>query len=275
MPNPSIPGRLLVDPGDLELARIDPGSTPGAGNRRKAEARMARRQLRLEELQARLYAERRRSVLVVLQGMDTSGKDGTIKHVIGAVNPQGVAITGFKAPTERELRHDFLWRIRRRLPAPGFIGIFNRSHYEDVLVARVRGLAAPEEIERRYTAINRFEAGLSRNETTVVKLFLHISKEEQRRRLLARLEDPTKRWKFNPADLDDRGRWDEYQAAYELALRRCSTEGAPWYAVPADHKWYRNVAVTEILVDVLARLDPRYPEPDLDVPALRARLGAR
>jgi PPK2 family polyphosphate:nucleotide phosphotransferase len=274
VPHRSIPARLLVDPEELVLARIDPGSTPAAGSRRKAEAMMARRQLRLEELQARLYAERRRSVLVVLQGIDTSGKDGTITHVIGAVNPQGVAITGFKAPTEQELRHDFLWRIRRRLPAAGFIGIFNRSHYEDVLVARVRGLAPPEEIERRYASINRFEAGLARAGTTVVKLFLHISKEEQRRRLLARLEDPTKHWKFNPADLDDRDRWDEYQAAYEIALRRCSTLEAPWYAVPADHKWYRNVAVTDILVEVLGRLDPRYPEPDLDVAALRARLGA-
>ena len=273
MPNRSIPARLLVDPEELVLSRIDPGSTPGAGHRREAEARMGRRRQQLEELQARLYAERRRSVLVVLQGMDTSGKDGTIKHVIGAVNPQGTTITGFKAPTEQELRHDFLWRIRRRLPAAGSIGIFNRSHYEDVLVARVRGLALPEEIERRYAAINRFEAGLARAGTTVVKLFLHISKEEQRRRLLARLEDPTKRWKFNPGDLDDRDRWDEYQAAYEIALRRCS-EAAPWYAVPADHKWYRNVAVTDILVDVLAGLDPRYPEPDLDVDVLRARLGA-
>jgi PPK2 family polyphosphate:nucleotide phosphotransferase len=265
--------RLRVRPEGVVLAEVDPRSTPGAKSRSAAESRLARQQGRLRELQERLYAEHARSLLVVLQGMDTSGKDGTVKHVFAAVNPQGTTVTGFKAPTEQEGRHRFLWRIRRRLPGPGQIGIFNRSHYEDVIVVKIHGLVEPEEIERRYDEINRFERRLVEVGTTVLKLCLHISAEEQRRRLLARLDDDTKRWKFNPADLDDRDRWAAFQAAYEIALRRCSTDEAPWYVVPADRKWYRNVAVTEILVETLEDVDPRYPQPILDIPALRARLG--
>jgi len=266
--------RLRIDPdGGRSFATVDPRSTPGVGKRGTAEKRMIRRQDRLRKLQDRLFAERRRALLVVLQGTDTSGKDGTVKHVIGAVNPQGVEITSFKAPTPEELRHHFLWRIRRRLPEPGHIAIFNRSHYEDVLVARVRELAPPEVIERRYREINEFERKVVESGTTIVKLCLHISAKEQGKRLLARLDDPEKRWKFNPGDLDDRDRWDEFQAAYATAVARCSTEWAPWYVVPADRKWYRNVAVTDILVDTLREMDPRYPEPDLDIPALRERLS--
>jgi PPK2 family polyphosphate:nucleotide phosphotransferase len=270
----SMGDRLRVHLEGVVLAEVDPASTPGVKGRAKAEARTAKRRKRLSELQERLFAERRRSLLVVLQGLDTSGKDGTIKHVFSSVNPQGTTVASFKVPTEQERRHHFLWRIRKRLPPPGDIGIFNRSHYEDVLVARVHGLAPGEEIERRYDAINRFERKLAEDGTTIVKLCLHISAEEQRRRLLARLEDETKRWKFNPADLDDRDRWVEFWAAYEVALHRCATEEAPWYVVPADHKWYRNFAVTEILVETLEELDPHYPQPVLDLAALRARLGA-
>jgi PPK2 family polyphosphate:nucleotide phosphotransferase len=266
--------RLRADPTGIVLAEVDPASTPGAKGRAKAESRTKKGLRRLAGLQERWYAERQRALLVVLQGVDTSGKDGTIKHVFSAVNPQGTDVASFTAPTEQERRHDFLWRIRKRLPPPGHIGIFNRSHYEDVLVAKVHGLAPPEEIERRYDAINRFERRLVADGTTVVKLCLNISAEQQRRRLLARLDDDTKRWKFNPEDLDDRDRWAEFQAAYETALRMCSTEEAPWYVVPADHKWYRNFAVTEILVETLEELDPQYPTPVLDLPALRARLGA-
>ncbi len=274
MPVRPMRDRLRIDPdGGRSFATVDPRSTPGVGKRGTAEKRMTRRQDRLRKLQDRLFAERRRALLVVLQGTDTSGKDGTVKHVIGAVNPQGVEITSFKAPTPEELRHHFLWRIRRRLPEPSHIAIFNRSHYEDVLVARVRELAPPEVIERRYREINEFERKVVESGTTIVKLCLHISAKEQGKRLLARLDDPEKRWKFNPGDLDDRDRWNEFQAAYATAVARCSTEWAPWYVVPADRKWYRNVAVTDILVDTLREMDPRYPEPDLDIPALRERLS--
>jgi PPK2 family polyphosphate:nucleotide phosphotransferase len=270
----SMRDRLRVDASGVVLAEIDPASTPGVKSRVKAEGRTGRRQRLLRELQEQLFAERQRSMLVVLQGMDTSGKDGTITHVIAAVNPQGATITSFKAPTEQERRHDFLWRIRRRLPEPGHIGIFNRSHYEDVLAARVRKLAKPEEIERRFAAIERFERRLAADGTTIVKVCLHISAGEQRRRLLARLEDDTKRWKFNPGDLDDRDRWAEFQAAYEEAIRRTDADHAPWYVVPADHKWYRNFAVTEVLTETIDEMDPHYPQPVLDVPALRERLDA-
>jgi len=269
----SMRDRLRIDLGaGRGFAGVDPRSSPGAGARAAAERRMAKRQDRLRELQDRLFAEGRRSLLVVLQGTDTSGKDGTVKHVIGAVNPQGVQVTGFKAPTPEELRHHFLWRIRRRLPEPGRIAIFNRSHYEDVLVVKVHGLAPPEVIERRYDEINAFERKVVDAGTTIVKLCLRISANEQGERLLDRLEDPEKRWKFNPGDLDDRDRWDEFEAAYATAVERCSTAWAPWYVVPADRKWYRNVAVTDILVETLVEVDPRYPDPKFELDALRERV---
>jgi PPK2 family polyphosphate:nucleotide phosphotransferase len=224
------------------------------------------------ELAYRLYAEDRRALLLVLQGMDTSGKDGVVKHVVSAFNPVGVAITSFRAPTEQERRHHFLWRIRKGLPVRGQVAIFNRSHYEDVGIVRVHGWAEPDVIERRYAEINRFEQRLADAGTTVVKCWLHLSYDEQRERLLARLDDPTKRWKFNPDDLAERARWADYMAAYETAIARCSG-AAPWYVVPADRKWYHNFAVARLLVETLGGLGLAYPDPPLDVPALRARLA--
>jgi PPK2 family polyphosphate:nucleotide phosphotransferase len=215
--------------------------------------------------QDRLWAEERQSLLVVLQAMDTGGKDGTIKRLFRGMNPQGVRVTAFKAPTAEELAHDFLWRVHRATPRRGEIGVFNRSHYEDVVVVRVKQLA-PEAVWRdRFARINDFEENLAAAGTRLVKLFLHISKEEQADRLRARLDDPTKRWKFNPADLRERARWDDYMAAYGEAIERTSTEVAPWFVIPADKKWYRTWAATTIVLEALASMDPRYPEPAGDL----------
>lgn len=232
----------------------------------------------LADLQERLFAAGRaadhaRSVLLVLQGMDTSGKGGVLRRTVGLVDPQGVTITSFKAPTEEERAHDFLWRIRRALPGPGMIGVFDRSHYEDVLIGRVRRLASEEEIERRYAAINAFEAELVAAGTVVVKCMLHISPQEQKERLLARLDDPTKHWKYNPGDLDERALWPAYQEAYEVALERTHTEAAPWHVIPSDRKWYRNLAVGRILHETLAGLDLDWPRADFDVEHERRRLS--
>jgi PPK2 family polyphosphate:nucleotide phosphotransferase len=211
-------------------------------------------------------------LLVVLQGMDTSGKGGTVRHVFSAMDPAGLEVASFKKPTEEELAHDFLWRIRRKLPAPGEVVVFDRSHFEDVLVVRVHDLVPQEEWRRRYEAINEFERRVTEDGTTIVKCMLHISFDEQRERLLARLDDPSKHWKFREGDLDERGLWERYMAAYEDAIAECSTEIAPWYIVPADRKWYRNWAISSLLVETLDQIDPRYPQPDLDVEALKARL---
>ncbi len=216
-------------------------------------------------LQESLWAEHRHKVLVVLQGMDTSGKDGTIRHVFEGVNPLGVRVAAFKAPTEEELDHDFLWRVHPKVPGKGEMVIFNRSHYEDVLVARVQKLAPPEVWRRRYDQINDFERLLAETDTTILKFFLHISKEEQRERLQARLDDPQKRWKFRKGDLLDRAHWDEYMEAYEDALARTSHKHAPWYVVPADKKWYRNLMVAEVLVKALEALKIQVPEPEEDL----------
>ena len=218
-------------------------------------------QLRLADLQDRLWAESRRSLLVVLQAMDAGGKDGTIKHVFRGVNPQGCRVQSFKEPTHLELAHDFLWRVHRAAPRAGEIGIFNRSHYEDVLITRVHGLV-PEKVWReRYDLINSFEELLGHGGTTIVKLFLHISKGEQRKRFDSRLHEPRKRWKFQPSDLTERERWAAYQEAYADALTATSTASAPWYVIPADRKWYRNWAVSRVLIDTLEHMDPHYPEP--------------
>jgi PPK2 family polyphosphate:nucleotide phosphotransferase len=253
------------------LAAIDPADTHGV-RKKRARERLPELQAELDELQERLWAEHRCAVLVVLQGMDTGGKDGTVEHVMSGLNPQGVHVHAFKAPTPQELRHDFLWRVRKEVPGPGVIGIFNRSHYEDVLIGRVDHLAPAAEIERRYGAINRFEARLVRAGVRLVKVMLHISFEEQRQRLVERLEDPAKRWKFEVADIDERAQWDDYQAAYDLAIQRCSIPEAPWYVVPADAKWFRNYAVSRLLLETLREMGPRYPQPALDVPSLLARL---
>ena len=256
-----------VDPGQAaELAKIDAGSTPEApGDRATTEKASAELIIRLAALQNRLRAEEQRSVLLVLQAMDAGGKDGTVKSVFNGVNPMGMQVSSFNVPNDDELAHDFLWRIHQRTPARGFIGIFNRSHYEDVLAVRVRKLAPEKVWRQRYGLINHFERSLTEAGTSVVKVMLHISLEEQAQRLQERIDDPTKRWKFRLGDLEDRKLWPDYQRAYEDALTETSTEHAPWFVVPANRKWYRNWAVLTILVDILERIDPKFPErPDLD-----------
>ena len=267
--------RARVEDGRFRLADVDPDSRPGLkGGKQKALRDIEDAQAVLFELHERLYAEHRRSLLVVLQGMDTSGKDGTVTHVMRSFNPQGVVITPFKAPTPEERRHGFLWRVRRRLPQVGDIGIFNRSHYEDVLIARVHELAKAAVIERRYSQINAFEKEVTAHGTRIVKLCLHISYAEQRKRLVERLKNPDKRWKFNEHDIDERACWDDYMSAYGLAITRCSTPDAPWYVVPANDKVYRNWAVGRILAETLAEMNPQYPQPKLDIPRLLKRLRA-
>jgi PPK2 family polyphosphate:nucleotide phosphotransferase len=219
---------------------------------------------RLGELQELLYADGRHRILVVLQAIDTGGKDGVIRHVFRSVNPQGVGVTSFKAPAPAELARDYLWRIHAQVPEAGSIGIFNRSHYEDVLVVRVRELVPPERWERRYGHINDFERMLADEGTTILKFFLHISKEEQARRLRARLEDPSRHWKFDPGDLEDRALWDRYEEAFETMLSRTSTPWAPWYVVPANRKWYRNLVVARVLMQTLEGLGLRHPPPTFD-----------
>src|SRR3954451_1288449 len=236
---------------DLHLADIDPASTPGfSGSRKEAARRRVVQGHELAELQERLYAsgqqDGKRAVLVVLQAMDTAGKGGIVRHVVGHVDPQGVHLHAFKAPTTEERAHDFLWRVRAQLPQPGQIGVFDRSHYEDVLIARVRGLAPPEVIEQRYGQIAAFEREIVASGTAIVKVMLHMSRDEQKRRLSRRLDRPDKRWKYNPQDVDERARWDDYMAAYERAIRRTTEPDAPWFVVPADHKWYARWAVQTI-----------------------------
>lgn len=260
--------------GRFRLAQVDPDSTPGLKRHTKAQQDFKSHKAKLFNLQERLYAENKRALLVVIQAMDTGGKDGTVTHVIGHMNPQGVKITPFKQPTPEEKRHGFLWRIRRSVPDVRYVGIFNRSHYEDVLVARVHNLAPPVVIERRYGQIIRFEKELARNKIKVVKFCLHISYEEQRKRLIDRLMNPDKHWKFNEHDIDERAYWDDYQSAYSIAITRCSTDYAPWYVIPANDKDYRNWAVANILIETLEEMDPQYPHPKLDVPRLLKRLRA-
>jgi PPK2 family polyphosphate:nucleotide phosphotransferase len=280
LPTSSLTGLLRLEPGaPVDLAALDPRSTPGVETRAQAEAQLAVLAARVGELQERLYAaaaggDSKRRVLLVLQGMDTSGKGGTVRHVAGLLDPNGTRIKAFKAPSPEELEHDFLWRIRQAVPDAGQIGIFDRSQYEDVLVAKVRKLALPMHIGRRYASINRFEKALAEDGCVVVKCFLHISPEEQRERLLARLDDPDKHWKYNPTDVDDRLLWPDFQEAYRIALERCGTEDAPWHAIPADRKWYRNYAVLRLLIEALESIDPRYPSGHFDLAAERARVLA-
>lgn len=273
------PATALIAREGFVLAEVDPRSTPGFEHDKHAAARaLAENSAPIADLQERLYAESRkggtRSVLLILQAMDTAGKGGVIRHVVGEIDPQGVTVHGFKKPTPEELEHDFLWRIRRELPGPGIIGVFDRSHYEDVLIARVRSLASPEELERRYGAIVDFERDVVASGTTIIKVMLHVSLDEQRARLAERLERPDKHWKYNPGDLDERARWDEYQQAYQVAIERTSTVEAPWFVVPADRKWYARLAVQGLLLDALRRLDPQWPAADFDVEAEKRRLAA-
>lgn len=273
------------DPYDLlrvgegfRLADQPTDATPGFdGGKADGEKALAAGEDVLADLQEQLYACGRqgepRSVLLVLQAMDTAGKGGIVSHVIGAMNPGGVHYAGFGKPTPEELSHDFLWRVWREIPAAGEVGVFDRSHYEDVLIGRVRNLAPAEEIERRYGAINAFETELTEAGTTIVKVMLHLGRDEQKKRLASRLERPDKLWKFNPADVDERLRWDGYQDAYQLVLERTNTESAPWFVVPADHKWYARVAVQQLLIAALQGLQLQWPQPDYDVEEQKRRLA--
>lgn len=268
---------LRAPSGPVDLAAIEPDATPGfTGKKDEGIAALEALGPELADLQERLFAHGRsggqRSLLLVLQGMDTSGKGGTLRSTVGLIDPQGVRITSFKAPTPEELEHDFLWRIRKALPGPGYVGVFDRSHYEDVLIARVRGLAKEDEIERRYDAINSFEEELVESGTVVLKCMLHISAAEQKERLLARLDDPTKHWKYNPGDIDEREHWSAYQEAYEVAIERTRTDAAPWHVIPADRKWYRNLAIGHLLLDALSSFHLGWPDADFDVDHERRRL---
>ena len=267
--------RLPATPG--ALADRDPAATKGFEKGKRA-AEKALRDIgpELAELQERMFADAytggRRRVLLVLQGMDTSGKGGVVDKALGLLSPNGFRLKSFKKPTEEELAHDFLWRIEQALPDPGMVGVFDRSHYEDVLVGRVHELADEQEIERRYDAINAWEKKLVDEGTVIIKCFLQMSYDVQRERLLARLDDPDKQWKFHPTDIDERERWAEYQKAYEIALERCNTDHAPWYVVPSDRKWYRNWAVGQLLVEAFRGMRLEWPEPDYDVAEQRKRL---
>ncbi len=254
--------KFRIAPGArAHLSRRDPADRSAFADRKAAEKQSEKDVAAIDELQDRLYAEGKRALLVVLQGIDTAGKDGTIRHVFKETSPLGAVVTPFRQPSEQELAHDFLWRAHLACPRRGFIGIFNRSHYEAVLVERVRKLAPAREIEARYAQINAFEKILADNGTTILKFMLHISKDEQRERLQDRLDKTKSRWKFNPADLDDRKLWNTYMESYELALEHCSTAWAPWHVIPADHKWARNAAIAAIVRATLEKMNPQYPKP--------------
>jgi PPK2 family polyphosphate:nucleotide phosphotransferase len=257
---------MLVKPGTtVSLKKLDPADTGSYKDADEVEGLLKRQLDELIELQQLLYAESRRALLIVLQGMDTAGKDGTIRHVMAGMSPLGVQVQGFKAPNDEELAHDFLWRVHQKVPRFGYIGIFNRSHYEDVLVVRVHDLVPRKAWKARYAQINQFEKTLTANGVTVLKFFLHISKDEQKNRLEQRLQDPTRNWKLSLKDVEERGYWSAYRKAYEAALTKCSTPWAPWYVIPADHKWYRNLLVAEIVVKTLRDFKMDYPKPSVDL----------
>jgi PPK2 family polyphosphate:nucleotide phosphotransferase len=270
---------LRVPDGGIDLSSVDAAATPQApGGKSVTREDWANQAPVLADLQERLFANGRsgdrRSLLLVLQGLDSSGKGGTVKHVVGQVDPQGVSITAFKAPTPEERRRDFLWRIRRALPEPGMLGVFDRSHYEDVVTVRVRKLAPRSVWSRRYGAIERFEQDLASDRMTIVKCYLHISRAEFVERQLARLEDSTKHWKYNPGDLEVYGMWDDYLEAYGDALARINPDHAPWYVIPADRKWYRNWAVTKLLIERIEQMGLEWPKATFDVAAEEARVEA-
>jgi PPK2 family polyphosphate:nucleotide phosphotransferase len=263
----------------FRLADVDPDSTPGFDGAKKAgEKALLEGADELADLQEKLFAQSlfggEKSILLVLQAMDTAGKGGIVGHVVGQVNPQGVKAFGFKSPTDEEKQHDFLWRVRKQLPPPGYFGVFDRSHYEDVLIHRVRGFSTPEAVEQRYGLINDFEADVAASGTTIVKVMLHIGPDEQKKRLTDRLERPEKNWKYNPGDVDERELWPQYQEAYQIALERTSTTDAPWFVVPANHKWYARLAVQRLLLDALRGMRLEWPRADYDVEAEKARLAA-
>jgi PPK2 family polyphosphate:nucleotide phosphotransferase len=260
---------LLVRPGSrIRLADIDPGNTHGV-KKEEAASQLAKNLDRLSVLQYNLYAEGQRALLVVLQGIDAGGKDGTIRHVMSGLNPQGVKVTAFKVPEGPEKRHDYLWRVHQAMPEWGQLGIFNRSHYEDVLVARVHSLVPKPVWQKRYQQINDFERMLCQNKVRIVKFLLYIDRKEQARRFHERLEDKSKNWKFSPADVKEREYWDQYIVAYEDMLRKCSTRNAPWYVIPANKKWFRNLAVSQIIRDELEAMKLKYPAPAADLSSIR------
>ncbi|WP_029144694.1 PPK2 family polyphosphate kinase [Microbacterium luticocti] len=277
--NGDVASLLRVGPG-FRLDRVDAEATPGYGRRKRDSIDdLVAGADQLSELQERLFAASRAqatdaSVLLVLQAMDTAGKGGIIRHVVGSVDPQGVHLAAFKKPTDEELAHDFLWRVQARVPEPGMIGVFDRSHYEDVLIGKVRQLAPADEIERRYGAINDFESQLAEAGTRLVKVMLHVSYDEQRDRLMERLDRPDKHWKYNPGDVDERLLWPQYMDAYQTVFERTSTPHAPWYVVPANRKWYARLAVQALLLNALLDIDPRWPAATYDVAAERERLLA-
>jgi len=265
--------KLMVAPGQkIRLAKIDPDSTDGVKNRQEAAARLEKSSARLAQLQYLLYAEKKRAVLIVFQAMDAGGKDGTIRHVMSGLNPQGCRVIPFKVPVGEEREHDFLWRIHKATPCFGEIGIFNRSHYEDVLVVRVHNLAPKAVWSERYKHINAFERLLEESGVKILKFFLHISRQEQQARLQERLQDRQKYWKASAADFEDRKRWNDYMAAYEDVFRRCSTAWAPWHIIPANKKWYRNLAVSQIIVEALEDMNLQLPQPAAEVQTLVAAL---
>jgi PPK2 family polyphosphate:nucleotide phosphotransferase len=268
----SVREALRLQPGTVNLAGYDSAATPLAPSDKSKQKKGLNARYDLASLQERLFAEGTRSVLLVLQGIDTAGKGGVVSHVVSLLGPEGVTTTAFKRPTTEELAHHFLWRIRKRLPTPGIVGVFDRSHYEDVLVPRVHETEPDDVIAQRYDEINAFEADLTAKGTTVIKCFLNISYTTQRERLLARLDDPTKRWKFHESDIDERAYWSDYQAAFAAMLQHCSTDIAPWYVIPSDAKPYRNWAIAQIVGETLTEMAPQYPQPDLDMERLHARL---
>ncbi len=259
-PAPDYP-RYRVEPGKpIKLTTFDPDESEHYQRKKDVQDELNQQRSRIAELQARLYAERQQSLLIVLQAMDTGGKDGTIRGVFQGVNPQGCQVWSFKAPSSEELEHDFLWRYHTKTPPRGMITIFNRSHYEDVLIVRVKGVIAEDVWRHRYRMINEFEHTLTLNNTTIIKFFLYISKDEQKRRLESRLADPNKHWKFSSNDIKERAFWEQYQLAFEDAINNCSTEYAPWYVVPANKKWYRNLVIARTIADTLEVMNPQYPE---------------
>lgn len=269
LPSPMTPFLAVPPNSKVRLADVDPRATPdfddrGNSAKERAAAGVAANVAACADLQARLYAQNKHALLVVLQGMDTSGKDGVVRHVFSGLNPQGCHVTSFKKPSEAEADRDFLWRIHAAVPPRGDIAVFNRAHYEDVLIVRVHNFVPEHVWSARYEMINQFEHYLTRNHVRIVKIMLHISKDEQRQRLQARIDDPTKNWKFQPGDIEERKFWNDYQAAYEAILERCSTPWAPWHVVPADRKWYRDWAISRILREHLESINPQFPAPTLD-----------
>jgi len=275
---PNVATKLTPVTADFDLSKLDTSSTPGVESRKAAEKALAANTVELGMIQERLYADSTaggsRSLLLVLQAMDTAGKGGIIRHVVGSVDPQGVHLHAFKAPTDEEKAHDFLWRVRRELPTAGRIGVFDRSHYEDVLIQRVHGFSPPDVIEKRYGLIRDFEAEVVASGTAIIKVMLHISYAEQKSRLQARLDRPEKNWKYNPGDVTERGFWPAYMEAYQVAVTRTSTPDAPWFVIPADHKWYARWAVQHLLLGALQGIDPRWPAATYDVAAEKERLAA-